>query len=231
MVTNVTDGLASAAVEAMGEPDSPLLEPHVIVSHTVARFENVLEPGEITLLLDVFCGASDQFVTAGVSQGDPNVRRAKVLHNVQSVAPDFSLTLEACMPLVQRLFPEVGPGWEPELQITVHEDGGFFGLHTDSASPDTARRLLTFVYYLAEEPAQFSGGELVIHDSPVNHPNVISPSCHIVYPVTNTLVFFRSSAWHEVRPVVCPSTTFRHQRFTINGWIKNSEMANSEEGQ
>jgi len=228
MVTNVTDSPASAAEEVTEEP---VVEPYVTISQPVVRFENVLEPGEITLLLDAVCGAADRFEKGGVSQGNPDTRRARVLRGASSIAPDFVLTLEACMPLVRQQFPEIGPSWEPELQITVHEDGGFFGLHLDAGSPDTDRRLVTFVYYFAEEPARFSGGELVIHDSPVDHLDLISMSRHIVYPVTNTLVFFRANVWHEVRPVVCPSTELRQQRFTINGWIKSPEIAGTEEGQ
>ena len=193
--------------------------PEVVVSNTIVRFENVLEPAEVALLLERSKACRDRFEKATVIQGDPSVRQAEVLYNVTPVTDDFELSLEACMPVVQRLFPELGESWTTELQLTAHADGGFFGLHTDSGSPETARRTVSFVYYFTQEPAQFSGGELVLYDSPLGRPGYISPSRQVVPPQTNSIVFFRSSTWHEVCKVVCPSDAFEHRRLTINGWL------------
>lgn len=196
--------------------------PEVVVSNTIVRFETVLEPAEVALLLERTLACRDRFEKAKVIQGDPSVRQAEVLYDITPVTNDFELSLEACMPLVQRLFPELGASWTTELQLTAHADGGFFGLHTDSGSPETARRTVSFVYYFTQEPAQFGGGELVLYDSPLGRPGHISPSRQVVLPQSNSIVFFRSSTWHEVCKVTCRSEAFEHRRLTINGWLSAS---------
>lgn len=209
---NMTEDVATDAVTL----------PEIVVSNTVVRFENVLEPAEVAILLERTCAARDRFERATVIQGDPSVRQAEVLYDITPVTSDFELSLEACMPLVQRLFPELGETWTTELQLTAHGDGGYFGLHTDSGSPETAGRTLSFVYYFTQEPVQFSGGELVLYDSPLGRPGCISPSRQVVLPQCNSMVFFRSSTWHEVCPVASPSEAFEHRRLTINGWLSAS---------
>lgn len=111
---------------------------------------------------------------------------------------------------------ELGMPFKPsgfELQITASGDGQFFKVHTDNGSPDTATRRLTFVhYFLLNEPRQFTGGELQLQ----------LPDREItILPHHNSIVFFPSHLWHEVKPVSCPSALFADSRFTANGWIRD----------
>jgi Rps23 Pro-64 3,4-dihydroxylase Tpa1-like proline 4-hydroxylase len=98
-----------------------------------------------------------------------------------------------------------------EIQMTAHGDGEFFRQHTDSGSPATADRALTFVYYFHAEPKQHSGGELVFF-GPDGTEQVLEPD-------NDMLILFDPCTRHEVRPVSCPSGRFADSRFTLNGWL------------
>lgn len=99
-----------------------------------------------------------------------------------------------------------------EVQLTSHNDGEYYRWHTDNGMPETASRVVTFVYYFHALPRRFSGGELVIHREG-GEPLVIEPQ-------NDSMVFFDSRMRHEVRPVACPSGRFEDGRFTLNGWVR-----------
>lgn len=99
-----------------------------------------------------------------------------------------------------------------EIQLTSHNDGEYYHWHTDSGSPDTRTRTLTFVYYFHHEPKAYSGGELVLYDD--------NGGTEVVEPQNDMMILFASSRKHEVRPVACPSRRFEDGRFTINGWLR-----------
>lgn len=101
-----------------------------------------------------------------------------------------------------------------EIQLTSHNDGDFFKWHTDNGSPDTASRVITFVYYFHVIPKAFSGGELIIYDN--EKQNTVEPK-------NDSIVFFHSGRKHEVKPVSCPSKLFKNGRFTLNGWVRVKE--------
>jgi SM-20-related protein len=113
---------------------------------------------------------------------------------------------------------------EIECQLTAHNHNNFYKKHTDSGSPNTASRVLTYVYYFYNEPKSFSGGELVLYDSKVedNHYKQ-ADTFKKIEPMNNSIVFFLSNNYHEVLPVTCTSLAFRDSRFTINGWVRRQE--------
>jgi Rps23 Pro-64 3,4-dihydroxylase Tpa1-like proline 4-hydroxylase len=98
-----------------------------------------------------------------------------------------------------------------EIQMTAHGDGEFFRQHTDSGSPATADRALTFVYYFHAEPRQHTGGEVVFF-GPDGTEQVLEPG-------NDMLILFDPHTPHEVRPVLCQSGQFADSRFTLNGWF------------
>ncbi|MFC7359477.1 cupin-like domain-containing protein [Nocardioides astragali] len=98
-----------------------------------------------------------------------------------------------------------------EVQLTSHNDGDFFRNHTDNASPETAGRTLTFVYYFHAEPARFSGGELVFTGADGDEV--------CVTPSNDTLILFDPRTSHEVRRISCPSGRFEDGRFALTGWL------------
>jgi Rps23 Pro-64 3,4-dihydroxylase Tpa1-like proline 4-hydroxylase len=106
-----------------------------------------------------------------------------------------------------------------ECQGTAHLDGGYFQIHNDSGSKETATRLMTFVYYFASKPDSFLGGELKIYESGADKTGHRA-NFVLVQPTDNTIVFFPSGALHEVLPTYVPSKKFSDSRFTVNGWIR-----------
>jgi Rps23 Pro-64 3,4-dihydroxylase Tpa1-like proline 4-hydroxylase len=120
--------------------------------------------------------------------------------------------------------PEGDPS-EIELQLTISDDGDYFKIHTDTqrGSP-TKSRLVTFVYYFSSDQATFTGGDLILYDSPMCAPNLVASTHHVIPPTRNSIVFFRSTAWHEVTPIANRSGQFGDGRFTINGWLHWSSI-------
>ena len=105
--------------------------------------------------------------------------------------------------------------------MTAHNDGCFYKIHPDVGSPDTQTRELTYVYYFYQEPKQFAGGNLKIYDTEIRQSGIDkNGSSQIVEPRNNSIVFFNSRCLHEVLPIKCPSQSFEHSRFTLNGWLR-----------
>jgi SM-20-related protein len=102
-----------------------------------------------------------------------------------------------------------------ETQMTVHGEGHYFHDHWDSGSPDTAGRVLSYVYYFCRSPKPFTGGELIVYEG-------VPPAApvHVVEPRRNTLVMFLSTQWHAVKETHVASRAFSDGRFTANGWVR-----------
>jgi len=98
-----------------------------------------------------------------------------------------------------------------EIQLTSHNDGGYYHWHTDSGTDETRSRVVSFVYYFHSQPRQFSGGELVLYNE---------AGGEAIEPVHDRLVMFNSRMKHEVREVSCPTQQFECSRFTLNGWVR-----------
>lgn len=109
-----------------------------------------------------------------------------------------------------------------EVQLTAHNDGHYFKAHVDDNVPETAGRIITFVYYFYREPKPFTGGQLRVLNRSL-HETIGTLGYKLIEPRNNSIVFFPSRYIHEVLPVNCPSKAFADSRFTINGWIWRAE--------
>jgi hypothetical protein len=107
-----------------------------------------------------------------------------------------------------------------EIQLTSHNDGEYYRWHTDNGLPETASRMVTFVYYFHREPKPFSGGECVIYGS--------DGATTVIEPRNDSLLLFDASTKHEVKPVSCRSGRFEDGRFTLNGWVHRKRPAREE---
>ncbi|MFD8210091.1 2OG-Fe(II) oxygenase [Streptomyces sp. NPDC059695] len=113
---------------------------------------------------------------------------------------------------------------EPSYGLNVHNDGDFYGPHQDTSAAYSPRRLLTFVYYLHRTPRPFDGGELRVFDAALPlHTETTGAWEERTWrdwePEHDSIVFFLPTAWHEVRPVVCPGGQHGDSRFAVNGWL------------
>jgi Rps23 Pro-64 3,4-dihydroxylase Tpa1-like proline 4-hydroxylase len=208
------------AVAPVSVSNTQILEP------TVLEIDNFLSHEEHQFALSTALNKADQFVGSKTTTNASDYRRSSILY--ATLYPDlYELLRQRLIGLLPTVMQQLGmPGFEPgqvEMQLTAHNDGCFYKIHNDSGSPETATRVLTYVYYFYQEPKRFSGGELRMYETDISGP-MVTASDHFetIEPLNNRIVFFDSRCKHEVLPVVCPSRQFDHGRFTLNGWIRRA---------
>ena len=115
------------------------------------------------------------------------------------------------------------PVGQVESQLTASNDGHYYRVHCDSGSDGSAPRQLTCVYYVFHQPRPFNGGALRLYDSfSQGDQHQVSDSYREIEVVSNRLVVFPSTAFHELMRIRCPSRKFEHSRFAITNWIHSS---------
>lgn len=212
------------------QTSTPVLsaEPENTGSDLISRYaviNNFLTASENQQLFDYVCQKRANFVPTTTSTNAENYRLSMVLHSF----PEFR---EIIVEKVKKVMPDVMSKLnltpfsvgEVESQLTLHNDGNFYKVHNDNGSPDTATRILTYVYYFHREPKPFTGGELIIYDSKVEGKYFVkADTFKTIEPRNNSVVFFLSRYMHEVLPVSCRSQDFADSRFTINGWVRRAD--------
>ena len=195
-----------------------------------ARFvviDDVLESDEHRRLLDYARAHEADFAISGVmapdgsSHVDPGFRKSGTIFHAHEPLAFLESRLRRLLPHIRR---ELDFSWFPlgrmELQMAVHQEGGFFGAHTDDGRPEVAGRRITCVYYLHGQPKRFGGGELLIYDTGTRDGCPVPAGSPVwVEPADNTAVFFPSSLLHEVRPVHRETDAFGDSRFSVNVWF------------
>jgi len=193
-----------------------------IILSPYALIDNFLPANQVEELLRYSIKKQPEFQPTTNSASDPNYRRSFFLSHF----PEFSeLMIKKIWKITPQIITHLGINNfaidQIESQMTAHNHGNYYKLHNDSGSPDSAKRVLTYVYYYHREPKPFTGGELIIYDSKIeNGYSVAASSFKAIEPTNNTIIFFPSYCMHEVLPVNCPSEYFTDSRFTINGWVR-----------
>jgi Rps23 Pro-64 3,4-dihydroxylase Tpa1-like proline 4-hydroxylase len=162
------------------------------------------------------------FTASSVVTSDRDYRRSRVLFDLDECGTRMTAELRTILPWVYQRFGIVpSTDGRLELQMTAHNDGDFFKLHNDNGSPDTADRVVSYVYYCNRMPKGFSGGTLRLYDSRVENGYWVgAQTFHTVEPINNSIVFFLSRLLHEVSPIRCESRQFADSRITLNGWVR-----------
>lgn len=188
------------------------------------QIENFLTAAEHQELLTYVVGQQAEFVPTTTFTGTNNYRESVVLYAFPKFEALMQQQIQAVLPhVLQQLKLSPFQVDQIESQMTAHNDGNFYKVHNDNGSPDTANRILTYVYYFYREPRPFTGGELLIYDSKIeNNYYTQADTFTVVQPQNNSIVFFLSRYMHEVLPIQCPSGNFADSRFTLNGWIRRA---------
>jgi len=157
----------------------------------------------------------------GNQQLAPDIRRSRSCPDF--AAPELLAAIDEVLAPVEQTLGVSCQYNEPSYGLNVHNDGDFYRPHQDTGEGFT-RRLLTFVYYLHRTPRPFDGGELRVFDTALPLHTATAgrwqeQTWRDWEPEHDSIVFFRPTAWHEVRPVGCPSRQHQDSRFAVNGWL------------
>uniref|UniRef100_B8HX71 Prolyl 4-hydroxylase alpha subunit n=1 Tax=Cyanothece sp. (strain PCC 7425 / ATCC 29141) TaxID=395961 RepID=B8HX71_CYAP4 len=205
-------------------------QPPLLFAPEVVQFENFLSPEDLEKVRDFVRLQQEHFLDSALMGNRQNVqtqvRQSKLLYleDFPEFKAWFQRFLLAKLPaaLQQLQHPEFMVSGM-EMQLTLHGDGCYYGIHPDTTFTEVAkvaRREITFVYYFCLEPGGFSGGELRMYPTQIcDRQGFTSADFKVIEPLHNSLIFFNSRCYHEVMPVVCPGNRFDQGRFTINGWI------------
>jgi Rps23 Pro-64 3,4-dihydroxylase Tpa1-like proline 4-hydroxylase len=194
------------------------------------RLTDFLSPAQHQKLLEHALACQAEFKELGIvgRQGEDtlnyHVRRSRTLYGARldEIWDMFDRRLHGILPGVRK---ELGMAWfhlgKVERQLTAHGSGGFFAPHRDNGHAIAKNRRVSCVYYFHASPRRFTGGELRLYDTWMTPPSgsTAAATYTTVTPVNNSIVFFPSDMFHEVRPVRCETDAFASSRFTVTIWF------------
>ena len=228
-----TNLAAVAEIRLRSEDGRPAPSPRRLETARYVRIPDFLSADVHQLLLDHAVAKQDAFresevlTASGRSQPDYGFRKSRTLYGpeVETIWNLFDERLHGLLPFVRR---ELGLSWFPvgkvERQLTAHSDEGFFAPHRDTGNAETDDRRISCVYYFHNSPRRFTGGELRLYDSWVtDRGSTAAASFTTLAPLDNSIVFFPSNTFHEVRPVHRESEEFRDSRFAMTIWFREGE--------
>lgn len=187
------------------------------------RIPNFLSEVENRAVLDFAVRKEPDYQGSQVETKLAGYRHSRVLMKLDDLDIDFDGRIREIVPDALNYFKlPLLSRTKLETQLSTHGDGGYYRIHNDNGSPDTASRVLTYVYYFHRHPVAFKGGQLRLYDSRVESGHWRPAETFVeLNPENNTLVFFPSRIMHEVLPTYCSSGSFADGRFTLNGWVRN----------
>ena len=221
-----------------------------------ARIRNFLTPDERRWLFAATPTGREGFQPAQVGEGkEGEVKPA--LRNAFVVRPPTRLTvrrwflpkLRAALPQAlarlgtdnRGLRTERAGSYRIELNVTVHQPGGYYQAHRDggyqtpSDSSEQGRghagRKISYVYYFNRKPRRFAGGDLLLHDTDYDAGEDRAGQRRAqaftrLAPIDNSLILFPSDSLHEITQITSAGgepLDFADGRFTVNGWIRGEE--------
>jgi SM-20-related protein len=220
--------IPTSAIVAV-ETDPPLSYSGQSLSDQVERAPYIRIPQFLTVeenrrVFDYAIQHQLNFVASKVVTNEADYRKSMILPKFDELEIDLEGQLREILPEVFTRFGMITPPLVVfEKQLTTHNDGGYFKIHNDNGSPESASRLLTYVYYFQRDLAAFTGGQIRIYDSKVVDNTCVAADTFVdLQPENNMVLLFPSRLLHAVMPIRCPSRQFADGRFTLNGWIRDS---------
>ena len=199
-------------------------EPLERVPARYVRLHDVLGAATKARLLDEAISRAPKLVPSRVTTNVSGYRRSRLVNHPGELAADLVARVRARLPeLCARLDIAPFPVGTIEAQLTLHNDGDYYRVHTDNGDDGTRTREISYVYDFHRQPKRFTGGELVLYDAHVENGQIAPAGTPIVIePADDSLVVFPSGCLHEVRPVQMMSADQEDGRFTINGWVRRA---------
>jgi SM-20-related protein len=155
----------------------------------------------------------------------PSLRDSLFALGIGPFRPQIESVMRAIAPIALARLGLIEPNVEPrEFEFARYGDGSYFKTHVDTIERVERVRILSCVYYFAETPPRFSGGDLRLHGFPDPLRETAGPIVDIT-PEADKLVIFPSWLEHEVLPVHVPSDVWLDGRFSVNCWIHRAPAA------
>ncbi|NJO47704.1 MAG: 2OG-Fe(II) oxygenase [Oscillatoriales cyanobacterium RM2_1_1] len=198
--------------------------PRLMIPPKFVQIDNFLSAEAHQTVLEISRNHQSEFFEAGIFNQAPDYRKSLVL--LLKDLPDFYEMMRLkVLEFRPNVLEELGLSnflvSFVEMQITAHNDGGFYKIHSDADPNKAINRVLSYVYYFYQEPRAFYGGELRLYETHlIGDESTIQENFMMIQPRNNSIVFFDSRCKHEILPVSCPSGDFAHSRFTVNGWVR-----------
>lgn len=243
------------AVLAPGPLPSP---PRGIRAVPFARIRDFLTADEQRWLLTAMPTGREGFRPAEVGEGkegeiNPALRNAFIVRQPaqRSVRRWFLPKLRAVLPQAlvrlgtdhRGLYVERVGCYRIELNVTVHQPGGYYQAHRDGGyqtqgdsgeqERGNAGRRISYVYYFHRKPRRFAGGDLLLHDTDYDaeedragQGQKGTQAFTRLAPIDNSLILFPSDSLHEITQITSATgepLDFADGRFTVNGWIRGEE--------
>lgn len=191
------------------------------------RMTNFLTPAQLDRLLEVALLGRERFSPAGFTrQGelslDPKVRITLEADSrtLSDFCPWFVPKIRSCLQKVlTRLQMASLDRYRLEVFMRLYLTGGFYRVHCDRLSSSGHPRRLNFVYWFHREPRRFCGGDLLLYDTNDDTGDFTAAAFSRIVPLRNSIIFFPSSAWHQVTPVQCETNDFGDGRWAVNGHV------------
>jgi hypothetical protein len=148
----------------------------------------------------------------------PGARWCTNVLDLDSLGTWLEPSIEAILPEVARqLSLRPFSGRAGDCKLTYYGHGSSHGPHVDQG-PGFQKRMWGFMYHFHFPPQRFTGGEVALYDRDLETGGP-APSCTLLSPEHNSLVFVSSNCWHEVLSTDCKSQDWNAGRFALHGWI------------
>lgn len=189
--------------------------------------KDFLMEAEISMLWNVIQEKQDMFEPSETTHGlDQEYRHSKVLYkkSIKEIASWFLPKITECFETAMiHCNVNMFSISDYELELNQHLDGDFFIIHRDTQKKESdeeyaSARKLTFVYYFHSLPKRYKGGDLLLFDTD-SMSDEYSMNYTRIIPVHNCILFFPSTAVHQVTPISLDTDNYLGGRYTLNGWI------------
>ncbi|MFI0741054.1 2OG-Fe(II) oxygenase [Streptomyces sp. NPDC021100] len=222
-------GVAESVTEAeRGSTSRGTASTAVTLATQICRFDDVLGAAEADRLLEEGCHALMDEVRGRGAGAEAMVPPTWRCADQAARFPSLTAVVTRLAPMVMTMLgvPVVDP--RVSFGFTMHNELPPDARRQDppvrdseapgSESGSGSTHRISFIYHLHRRPRGFTGGQTRIYDTTVRegHPG-IAESFRDVQPDHDSLVFFPSDAWYQVRPVASPSAKLLDSRFAFHG--------------